>query len=445
MNVIPEKELLRRRDLREVLTFTIDPEDAKDYDDALSFQEMEDGDYQVGVHIADVSFYVPSGSEIDCRAYERGTSVYLVGQVEPMLPEALCNDLCSLRAGEDKLCLSVLFTMGVDAEVKKYKVSRSVIRSDYRLTYPQAQAILEGAGSDALSEALSVLNGLAKRMRQKRAAAGALMIAGEELQFKLDDRGFPQAINVATPLESNHLIEEWMLLANRTIATHIGKSGKEMVYRVHDKPDAARLKEVESFRRRMGERVSSGLLDMLTIRAMAKAEYSTINIGHYGLAFDYYTHFTSPIRRYPDLMVHRLVARYILGERARGAVAPEDLPSACAHCSVMEQAAVEAERDSIKEMQALWMRAYVREVFEGQISSVMDFGLFVRLNDSHCEGLVPIRTINPGLYMRFDEKNFCIRPKRSLEPRYTLGDAVRVRCLRADAQKRQIDFELVYD
>ncbi|MCQ2342456.1 MAG: RNB domain-containing ribonuclease [Paludibacteraceae bacterium] len=426
--------------MRDVLTLTIDPADAKDFDDAISFAEQEDGTYQVGVHIADVTWYVRPGSRENEDAYQRGTSIYLVDRVLPMLPERLCNDLCSLRPGEDKLCMSVVFTISRDARVLKHKVCRTIIRSDCRLDYNQAQAWLDGSETSPVIAALKTLNMIAQVLRRKRMDAGALDIEQDEIRFRLDENHHPTDIYFEQSTPAHHLIEELMLLANRTIATMLSQTGKESVFRVHDKPDRDKMEALRKFQRKMGDRVPHQTIDMLTIRAMAKAVYSTDNIGHYGLAFDYYTHFTSPIRRYPDMIVHRLTARYILGER--GVVIDTDLREACDHLSAMEQQATEAERDSVKDFQILWMQDHLGQDFDGTIVSVTQYGLFVRLNDTRCEGLVPMRTICPNDYMDLDEKNFCLRTRGSKQC-FILGDPVRVRVIRADADLRQIDFELV--
>ena len=464
---ITEQEILRRRDFRDALTFTIDPTEAKDFDDALSFEKKEDGNFRIGVHIADVTHYVMPGDDIDLQAYDKATSVYLVDKVIPMLPEELCNDLCSLRPGEDKLCMSVLFDINPQAQVLRTKVCRTVILSDFRLTYEQAQDLLDGKSVQnlpnpqkvsLLSEALTTLNGLALILRHEREKQGALVMEQDEVHFRLDEQGNPVEVYFTPPMDANHLIEEFMLLANRTIAEQMSRTGKTMVYRVHDKPNEEKLETLARFKKRMGDRLPAYTEQLLTIRAMAKAVYSTHNIGHYGLAFDYYTHFTSPIRRYPDMMVHRIVARYLLGERKK--VGDYDLEDACKHCSEQEQAAAQAERDSIKEMQARWITQHVGEEFDGYISGVTDFGLFVTLNDSRCDGLIPINTLCPGMFLHYDEKNCCLTASRnaqrhrrksagkgdkSSERVFTLGDPVRVRCVRADILLRQIDFRLVDD
>ena len=455
--MIDEKEILRRRDMREVFTFTIDPADAKDFDDALSFAVNEDGSYQVGVHIADVSHYVKPGTKTDDEAYKRGTSVYLVDRVIPMLPEELCNDLCSLRPGEDKLCMSVIFTMDRDARVLKHKICRTVIRSDARLNYDEAQAIImanqtgetqardyrtginTGASAD-LIQAICTLNDMASKLRAERIANGALTIEQDEMRFHLDEHHHPIDIYFESPNESHHLIEEFMLLANRTVAREAG-SGRPFVYRVHDIPDQEKLENLKAFKRKMGSRVTQQTIDMLTIRAQAKAVYSTYNIGHYGLAFTHYTHFTSPIRRYPDLMVHRLVEKYILTGK-KETLTREQLEEMCEHCSACEQEAAQAERESVKMFQAMWMADHIGETMDGHISGVTDFGLFVQLDESRCEGLVHVASLGQnGEYWQFDEKNY--RLVCEGHKSFTLGDPVKVKVLRADVNKSQIDFELV--
>lgn len=464
-------EILRRRDMRDSFTFTIDPADAKDFDDAISF-EIINGDeenlkseiinlkypvYRIGVHIADVSYYVRPNTPIDDDAYRRGTSVYLVDRVIPMLPEELCNDKCSLRPGEDKLCMSVVFTMDADARVLKYKICRTVIRSDFRLDYDQAQDIIESHSastrqkdgnetattadvSTELSQAIGFLNSLAAKLRAERIANGALTIEQDEMRFHLDEHGHPTDIYFESPNEAHHLIEEFMLLANRTVAKAVG-SGRPFVYRVHDLPNGEKLEEVKAFKRKMGNRVTQQTIDLLTIRAQAKAVYSTYNIGHYGLAFSHYTHFTSPIRRYPDLMVHRLVEKYILTGKPIS-LTREELEEKCEHCSACEQEAAQAERDSIKLFQAIWMNDHIGEILPGHISGVTEFGFFVQLDESRCEGLVHISNIGfPGETWQYDEKNYrlvCAENHLS----YTLGDPVTVKVTKCDINRALIDFEL---
>lgn len=460
--------------MRETFTFTIDPADAKDFDDAISFECLADeagptaqrsysesgptaqrscsaAVYRIGVHIADVSFYVRPGTKIDEDAYKRGTSVYLVDRVLPMLPEELCNDKCSLRPGEDKLCMSVIFTMDADARVLKYKICRTVIRSDFRLNYDEAQEIIEGIDipkyrDTEISAALQTLNTLAAKLRAERIANGALTIEQDEMRFRLDKNGFPTEIYFESPNEAHHLIEEFMLLANRTVAKAVG-SGRPFVYRVHDLPDGEKLENAKHFQKRFPQLQRA--YDLLTIRAQAKAIYSTYNIGHYGLAFTHYTHFTSPIRRYPDLMVHRLVDKYILTGK-KETMTREQLEEMCEHCSACEQDAVQAERDSIKMFQAIWITSHIGEILPGHISGVTDFGIFVQLDESRCEGLVHITKIGAkGEYWQYDEKNYRLvcENKKSENHRavssYTLGDPVVVQVVRADINKGQIDFELV--
>ena len=448
--MIDEREIVRRRDMREVFTFTIDPADAKDFDDALSFAVNEDGTYQIGVHIADVSFYVRPGTKIDDEAYQRGTSVYLVDRVIPMLPEELCNDKCSLKPGEDKLCMSVIFTMDKDAKVLKHKICRTVIRSDARLDYNQAQQLIESVQTRqrhdndttttrqrhdnepqeqaTLALSISTLNAMATKLRAERIAKGALTIEQDEIRFRLDEHHHPIEIYFEQPNESHHLIEEFMLLANRTVATSVG-SGRPFVYRVHDLPDYDKLEEIKKLKRqyklvkRSDNKAMQRAIDMLTIRAQAKAVYSTYNIGHYGLAFTHYTHFTSPIRRYPDLMVHRLVEKYILTGK-KETMPREEMEMMCEHCSACEQEAAQAERESIKMYQAMWMADHVGEVLSGHITGITEFGFFVQLDDSHCEGLVHMMTIE-------HPENF------------VLGDSVTVQVVKVDVNRSQIDFELV--
>ena len=435
--MIDEREILRRRDMRDVFTFTIDPADAKDFDDALSFAVQEDGSYQIGVHIADVSFYVRPNTDVDDEAYKRGTSTYLVDRVIPMLPEELCNDKCSLRPGEDKLCMSVIFLMNADAQVLKYKICRTVIRSDARLNYDQAQEIIESEKGNRpdnnlvitcvhpqlgvpLRDSILVLHRLAAKLRAERIANGALTIEQDEIRFRLDENNHPTDIYFEHPNEAHHLIEEFMLLANKTVAKAVG-SGRPFVYRVHDLPDAGKLEELKKFKKRYGRHVQQQTLDLLLIRAQAKAVYSTYNIGHYGLAFTHYTHFTSPIRRYPDLMVHRLVEKYILTGKPIS-LTREELEEKCEHCSACEQEAAQAERDSVKFFQTLYMADHLDEVFTGHITAIVDFGFFVQLDESRCEGLIHMMLIE--------------HPED-----FVLGDEVRVKVVRVDINRSQIDFE----
>ena len=478
---ISQNEILRRRDMREVLTFTIDPDEAKDFDDALSFQVLDTGNYQIGIHIADVTHYVQEQTALDDEAYQRGTSIYLVDRVIPMLPERLSNELCSLRPNEDKLCMSVVVEMDQNAKVIRHKICRTVIQSNYRLTYRQAQDILDGKdvqiNNAHLTTAITSLNQLAKQLRTNRFQKGAINFESPEVHFRLDEKHEPVEIFFHNSLDTNHLIEEFMLLANRIVAAEIGKKKKEtddkekraakpFVYRVHDNPDPEKIGRLSTFIKRFGLnlKISSNnktthkhinallddcqgrpcqtLVETLTIRSMAKAVYSTDNIGHYGLAFPYYTHFTSPIRRYPDMMVHRLVSRYLLQSKAICRHDKEELEQACVQCSERELAAQMAERDSIKEMHAKWINKHLGEEFDAIISGVTEFGLFVQLTDTLTEGLVPIRTIERGDYMQFDEENYCLIAARSGKT-YTLSDPVRVRVTKVDVERKLIDFVLV--
>lgn len=481
-NSVPQNEILRRRDMRDILTFTIDPDEAKDFDDALSFQILDTGNYQIGIHIADVTHYVQEQTALDEEAYTRGTSIYLIDRVIPMLPERLSNELCSLRPNEDKLCMSVIVEMDPNAKVIRHKICRTVICSDYRLTYRQAQDILDNQVQDIqlknpqLATAVNTLDQLAKQLRANRFRQGAINFESPEVHFRLDDKGEPVGIFFHKLFDSNHLIEEFMLLANRIVAAEIGRKKKDadnqaketkpFVYRVHDNPDPEKISRLSTFIKRFGlhlklssnsktthkhlnnllddcqGRPCQTLVETLTIRSMAKAVYSTDNIGHYGLAFPYYTHFTSPIRRYPDMMVHRLISKYLLQSKALCRHDKEELEQACIHCSERELAAQMAERDSIKEMHARWISNHLGEEFDAIISGVTEFGLFVQLTDTLTEGLVPIRTIEKNDYMQFDEENFCLIAARSGKT-YTLSDSVRVRVTKVDVERKLIDFVLV--
>ena len=485
-DVIDAEEIARRKDMREVLTFTIDPRDAKDFDDALSIRKLESGLWEVGVHIADVTHYVTPNSIIDKEAYKRATSVYLVDRTIPMLPERLCNNICSLRPNEDKLAYSVVFQLDEFAEVKNYEICRTVINSNRRFTYEEAQEIIESQQSTVNSQQsldntetreqyraeLLKLNELAKILRVKRFAKGAIAFDRVEVRFEIDEKGKPLSVYFKEAKEANKLIEEFMLLANKTVASHIGKpkgvkgakaKPKTFVYRVHDVPNPDKLENFSTFIKRFGyklkttgknQEVSSAinnlldqvagkreqnLIETLAVRSMAKATYTTENIGHYGLAFDYYSHFTSPIRRYPDMMAHRLLTRYLFEEGH--SVNKNEYEEYCEHSSDMEQLAASAERASIKYKQVEYMSERLGQVYDGVISGVTDWGIYVELNENKCEGMIPIRCLDDDYY-EFDEKNYCI-VGRHTGKRYQLGDELTVRIAKTDLVKKQLDFELV--
>ncbi len=460
------EEIARRLDYRRVTTFTIDPADAKDFDDALSLKRLAGGHWEAGVHIADVTHYVTPGSVIDKEAYSRATSIYLVDRTIPMLPERLCNELCSLRQDEDKLTFSVLFEMDGDANILRSRIVRTVIRSNRRFTYEEAQQIIETGQGDFAPEILQ-LDRLAKQLRARRFAQGAIAFDREEVKFVLDEKGKPSDVYFKVSRDANKLVEEFMLIANRAVAEAIGKvpAGKKpktFVYRVHDKPSPERWDSLVSLASRLGHRMKStgnnkeisqginklmqdikgrpeeNLLSMLAIRSMAKAVYTTQNIGHYGLAFDYYTHFTSPIRRYPDCMVHRLLDRYLF-RNLRSAPGPE-FEEKCEHSSAQEQLAAAAERASIKYKQAEYLNDRLGQVFQGTVSGVSEWGLYVELRDSLCEGMVNVRDLKDDHYI-YDDRNFCLTGRRTRK-KYTLGDTLNVQVAAVNMERKTVDFIL---
>ncbi|MBP6139595.1 ribonuclease R [Bacteroides graminisolvens] len=463
---ISEEEIARREDFRKVTTFTIDPKDAKDFDDALSIRSIKEGLWEVGVHIADVTHYVQEGSIIDKEAEKRATSVYLVDRTIPMLPERLCNFICSLRPNEEKLSYSVIFDITEKGEVKNSRIVHTVINSDRRFTYEEAQQIIETKEGDFKEEVL-MLDKIAKALRDKRFSSGAINFDRYEVKFEIDDKGKPVSVYFKESKDANKLVEEFMLLANKTVAEEIGKvprnkKAKVFPYRIHDLPDPEKLDNLAQFIARFGYKIrTSGtksdvsksinhllddiqgkkeenLIETVSIRAMQKARYSTHNIGHYGLAFEYYTHFTSPIRRFPDMMVHRLLTKYAEGGRSVLESKYEDL---CEHSSNMEQIAANAERASIKYKQVEFMSERLGQIFDGVISGVTEWGLYVELNENKCEGMIPMRDLDDDYY-EFDEKNYCLRGRRK-NRMYSLGDAITVKVARANLEKKQLDFALV--
>ena len=470
-----KKDYEGRRDFRDVTTFTIDPADAKDFDDALSYRVLPNGNIEVGVHIADVSHYVKPGSAIDREAYERGTSVYLVDRTIPMLPEKLCNEVCSLRQDEDKLCFSVVMEMDGKAKVLKRWMGKTVIRSDRRMAYEEAQEIIEsGQSVDVVGEAILKLHELATILRNQRYKDGAINFESQEVKFQLDENAKPIGVYIKESKEANWLIEEFMLLANRTVAEFVGKpsgkSGKSgisgspartFVYRVHDEPNPEKLNTFVEFVAKLGFSMKVGsrkalaesynrlfqniagrgeenMIDTIAIRTMSKAYYSTENIGHYGLAFRYYTHFTSPIRRYPDLMVHRLLDLYLHNGASVNADEYEDY---CRHCSVMEKKAADAERTSVKYKQAEYLADKLGQVFPALISGVSKWGIYAEIEDNKCEGMIPIGSLKDDYYM-LDEDNYQVIGRRHGRC-YKLGYPVHIRVRRVDLLKKQIDFDLV--
>ena len=461
-----KKEIASRKDFRDVTTFTIDPADAKDFDDALSFKELSNGHVEVGVHIADVSYYVKPGSAIDREAYERGTSVYLVDRTIPMLPEKLCNEVCSLRQDEDKLCFSVVMEMDGKGKVYKTWMGKSVIRSDRRMAYEEAQEIIENKEStDTVGDAILALHAIASKLREARYKSGAINFESQEVKFLLDENAKPIGVYIKESKEANWLIEEFMLLANKTVAEYVGKphsnNQKTFVYRVHDEPNPEKLNTFVEFVTKLGFSMKTSsrkalaesynrlfeniagrgeehMVDTIAIRTMSKAYYSTENIGHYGLAFPYYTHFTSPIRRYPDLMVHRLLDLYLHNGASVNADEYEDY---CRHCSVMEKKAADAERTSVKYKQAEYLADKLGQVFPAFISGISKWGIYAEIEDSKCEGMIPIGSLKDDYYM-LDEDNYQVIGRRHGRC-YKLGYPVHIRVRKVDLLKKQIDFDLV--
>lgn len=480
---ITSEDLAEREDFREVFTCTIDPHDAKDFDDALSIRKTDDGLWEVGVHIADVSHYVTEGSVIDKEAVKRATSIYLVDRTIPMLPEHLCNFVCSLRPNEEKLAYSVIFTLDDDAEVRAWRLVHTVIRSNRRFAYEEVQQILEdngvvdGTGEPApaagpggykgeYADRLIRLDALAKKLRAARFKHGAVKFDREELHFDIDEKGKPIRCYFKKSKDANKLVEEFMLLANRTVAESVGKvrrgqKAKTLPYRIHDQPDPTKLETLRAFVVKFGYKMKStstkgaiskslnslmdqcqgkreqNLIETVALRAMMKAKYSVHNIGHYGLAFDYYTHFTSPIRRYPDTMVHRLLTRYQAGGRSANKDHYEEL---CEHCSDMEIVAQNAERDSIKYKMVEFMGDKLGNVYDAHISGIQSYGIYCEIDENHCEGMVPMRDLDDDYY-DFDERNYCLVGRRR-HHKYQLGDPIRIKVAKADLEKRQLDFTL---
>ena len=489
---ITPDDLREREDFRSVTTFTIDPRDAKDFDDALSIRRLDDGLWEIGVHIADVSHYVKEGDIIDREAQQRATSVYLVDRTIPMLPERLCNYICSLRPDEDKLAFSAIFTMNDKGDVLTWHPAHTVIRSNRRFVYEEVQNILEQNGEASEEDLhqpgehparvepgpdgkpvgeyateLITLNRLAKLLRKRRFAQGSIGFDRAEVRFEIDDQGKPISTYFKVAKDANKLVEEFMLLANRSVAEKIGKPGKgkrpkTFPYRIHDVPDPEKLEKLSAFIGKFGYRLRTegsktdiskslnklledvkgqkeeDLVETIALRAMMKARYSIHNIGHYGLMFDYYTHFTSPIRRYPDTMVHRLLTRYMAGGRSVNADKCEEL---CEHASAMEQLAAKAERASIKYKQVEFMAERIGQEYDGKVSGVTEFGLYVEINENKCEGMVPLRDLE-GDYYEFDERNYCLRGRKRGRV-YAIGDPVRIRVARANIDRKQLDFALV--
>ncbi len=481
---ITEQDYNEREDFRDVTTFTIDPKDAKDFDDALSFRTLGKDLYEVGVHIADVSHYVTEGSIIDKEAQKRATSVYLVDRTIPMLPERLCNFICSLRPDEEKLAYSVVFDIDGDGNVRKWRLVHTVIKSNRRFAYEEVQDILEknGVGADGqgtpaplradgkyegeYAGELVTLDRIAKKLREARFKGGAVKFDREELHFDVDENGKPVRCYFKKSKDANKLVEEFMLLANRTVAESVGKvkkctKAKTFPYRIHDQPDQTKLETLREFIVRFGYKLKTGgtkgevsrslnklmddcngkneqpLIETVALRAMMKAKYSTHNIGHYGLAFDYYTHFTSPIRRYPDTMVHRLLTRYANGGRSANREHYEEL---CVHSSDMEVTAQMAERDSIKYKMVEFIRDKIGNQYDAHISGITSYGIYCEIDDNHCEGMVPLRDLDDDYY-DFDERNYCLKGRRH-HHKYQLGDKIRIKVAKANVERKMLDFAL---
>ncbi len=458
---ITKEEIARRKDFRKITTFTIDPEDAKDFDDAISYRQLKNENFEVGVHIADVSFYVKPDDLIDKDAYERATSVYLVDRTIPMLPERLSNELCSLRQGEDKLCFSVVFEMNPKAEVVGKWIGKSVINSDRRFAYEEVQKIIETGEGEFKDEILSV-HKLAQILRKERFDSGAINFETKEVRFKLDENAKPIGVYIKEQKEANFLIEEFMLLANKQVAEFIGsQSNKAFVYRVHDEPNVDKLNTFVQFVSKLGYRIKTGsrksladsfnklfdsirgkaeenIIENISIRTMSKAYYTTENIGHYGLGFKYYTHFTSPIRRYPDLMAHRLLEHYLLSSSSADV---KELEDKCKHSSLMEKKAADAERTSIKYKQVEYLSDKIGEIFVGKISGVSKWGIYVEIEENKCEGMIPLTSLDDDYYY-LDEDNYQVIGRR-YRKQYKLGDIITIKVARIDLAKKQIDFEYV--
>jgi len=466
-DIITPEEIKKRRDLRDILTFTIDPFDAKDFDDAISFQILENGNYEIGVHIADVSHYIIPDSALDKEAFERGTSVYLVDRVIPMLPEKLSNGLCSLRPKEDKLCFSAVFELDKEANTINQWFGKTVIHSDRRFSYEEAQEIIEG-NSKELFEEIKTLNELAYKLRERKFKEGAISFESTEVKFRLDEHGKPIGVYIKERKDAHKLIEDYMLLANRKVAELISKKGKgkqkyTFIYRAHDSPKEEALLNFANFAVRFGYKINTksdkeiarslnnlmtdvegkkeqNMLTQLAIRSMAKAIYTTKKSSHYGLAFEYYTHFTSPIRRYPDVMVHRLLEHYLAGGKS---VSEEEYEKKSIHTSQMEKKAADAERASIKYKQAEYLKDNIGQEYTGLISGVTEWGMYVEIIENKCEGMIRLRDITDDFYV-WDEKNYCIIGQRK-KKKYQLGDEVKILVKKVDLGKRQIDFTLVQD